>query len=667
MFDPALVIPSAPPEIVVPEAVLADDFTRIFALPRRPPLNCERDLVSKLYAPETQALIDFMTEQYSRGERVCACGLSQKYIAAGISMEEGWYKFVKESGNPFEMKQDDFFAIWGHPCINKFKAEQAWALYEAPKAGGIHGFLSVGAGKTLIFILMALAFPNCRTALLLAKPTQRIHYRLNYIRLREHFKVPSIVFDDATEGFWIKGQPVVHFFPYSRLSRPESTAYFDSLDFDTVLADESHCIARPSSRTNRVKTFFAEKNARLADGSGTLIKKGICDTFHLAAFSLGTGSPQPLNPEVAAALGAVVDPSFTPDRSSEVAMLLQRKFAPEAKRPDLAYPIAQVREGLRIRLIETLGVISTRAHSVDCSLSMMIRPAPPIPVEIELALNDARAAKRPDGEVLVEAPIVARCVREVACGFHSYWAYPKGEPLELRARWFEARKCYFRELRSVLENPVQYLDSPHLCYQAAMRAWSKPAYDGPLPTWKSETWQAWHAIKNQVDPDPRTAWLKDAAGNIVGEYLARDAAAWALEHRGIVWCKSVAFGQKIAQIAKIPYHGGGPEAERRIMAEKGKTSIVVSIPAHGESRDGLQRIFSKQLVTELPASGDGWEQLLGRLLREGQKEDTVETWIYRHVPEYRDDFKQAVMLAEFIEQTTLNRQWLNVADKDFKL
>ena len=73
--------------------------------------------------------------------------------------------------------------------------------------------------------------------------------------------------------------------------------------------------------------------------------------------------------------------------------------------------------------------------------------------------------------------------------------------------------------------------------------------------------------------------------------------------------------------------------------------------AHGTGRDGLQRVFSRQLVVCSPSSGDTWEQLLGRLHRVGQHADEVETWVYRHTPELVEAFEQATEQALYTKAT----------------
>jgi hypothetical protein len=106
-------------------------------------------------------------------------------------------------------------------------------------------------------------------------------------------------------------------------------------------------------------------------------------------------------------------------------------------------------------------------------------------------------------------------------------------------------------------------------------------------------------------------------------------------------------------------------AESRLRAEKGDRSIVASIKAHGTGRDGLQYIFSKNLVANPPSSGATWEQLLGRTHRVGQRSDEVEVWTYRHTPELRECLDDAIGQARYIHATLGLEQKLLTASLGF--
>jgi hypothetical protein len=258
---------------------------------------------------------------------------------------------------------------------------------------------------------------------------------------------------------------------------------------------------------------------------------------------------------------------------------------------------------------------------------------------------------RPDGEELVEALEVRVVARQLAAGFYYRWRFPRKEPAELIERWFAARKAWHKELREKLKLRQEHLDSPMLAANAAARFYE--GYEGPLPIWSAATWPAWNEIQAQVYHETEAIWVND--------WLARDAAEWVKKHKGVVWCDTGAFGHRVAELAGLPYHGGGPNAETAIRAEKGDRGIVASRHAHGTGRDGLQRYFREQYTPEPPASGHAWEQLLGRLHRIGQEADEVDTHIPRHEPELVDALDSAVAQARYVYETTGANQKLLAA------
>jgi hypothetical protein len=671
-----------------------DEIPRIVALARRQPLDCERERGTRQWAPEAQALIDLMTEKFSRGPRL-SCGCRDRTITAtaggGLTVfHQG--RLDAPPPPPLLTTVDAFCADnfhnlktvetarllkpgfsatlpgLGHPvCLTELNPVQAWTLRELPKTRGIFGLISVGFGKTILGLLAPLSIPGVKTVVILAKPNQRLHYRNAYLRLREHFLVPSFILDKTDiEGasFIVAGTPVLHFVPYSLLSSYKSTDLFKRLNPDAIIADEVHSIAAQTTRTTRfLKYMGSREDVVFAGWSGSTVKRSIKDVSHLAAHALGLGSPYPIWPSEVAKWAAVIDPLPLPDTSSDTAIALKKAFDKNASKVTGIFSSMRndgIREGHRERLITTPGIISTRASAATASLSMKLREPPKMPEAVKKALLDVRVDEvRPDGEILVENIDIIMCAKSVACGWFEYWAYPKGEPAELIEEWFASRKLWSKALRRKLLLGETHLDSPMLCANAAERAWRTPKYDGSLPTWLEESWPAWARVKELVQPDPRVRWIDD--------YLARDAAEWATENKGVVWCQSRALGLKIAEITGLPYHAGGPKGEEKILAEKGDRSIIASIDAYGTGLDGLQNKFYKQLITEPPSSGDRWEQLLGRLVRIGQPEDTVETEVYAHTAEIKDALRKAFVLAEFIEATTPNKQLLLSADCDFEL
>jgi len=701
-------------------ASVYDDLGRILSLEQRPVLNCERDLFTRRWAPEAQAMIDVVTARYSRARLSCGCRdrvvealgggrlvvfqqgkpgnlppPPREFDANAFLIDNGYNKETVKAVSGLSKGQSVRLKGLDRPCITQFNPVQAWILRELPRAGGILGFVAIGGGKSIASMLSPLAlWPKVRTVALLAKPDQRLHYQKHYLHIREHFRVPSIIFDGwktpgAEGSIFVEGTPAVHFVPYSILQQMKSTNLLSDLNPDMIVADEAHCLSagptsrrRASTRASRFLAYLTKRSGvHVCAWSGSLINKSLYDLTHIAAHCLGLGSPYPIMPKTVEEWALVLDPSHNADRKSPTAKKLRQVFGQNAVELDDAMFFAGmdsdggVRVGLRKRVVQTLGVISTKSASVSCSISIKERKAPPVPQAIRDILvgirNESILHVGDFEEVLVEKFEVTAAAKEVAAGFYNFWAFPKHpcscptdatskqrcDQCQLIDEWFLRRKAWNKELRNRLMRPAPHLDSSALCANAAERAWRNPPYDGGLPVWSAETWQLWAEIKDKVESDPRHKWID--------EYLAQDAANWALEHTGIVWYHSRAFGKKVSQLAGIPFHDGGDGAEARILAEKGDRSIVASISSHSEGRDGLQFKFCKQLVAEPPSSGKGWDQLLGRLAREGQEADCIETWCYRHVPEFSDAFAKAITLAEFDEEMSPTQSLLLASDIEF--
>ena len=87
------------------------------------------------------------------------------------------------------------------------------------------------------------------------------------------------------------------------------------------------------------------------------------------------------------------------------------------------------------------------------------------------------------------------------------------------------------------------------------------------------------------------------------------------------------------------------------------TICALSISKFGEGVDGLQYLFSDQLIVESPSSGRRWEQTVGRTHRHGQEAHTVDVeWTF--LPPFSHAFQRAITDAEYIFSTTGSRHKL---------
>lgn len=611
-----------------PAVEQSKDLRRILAIPRRPAVDLDGSAMAL-------ALIEYMQKILFLGPKDCVCQ-----------------------------------SAYHRPCITRLKASQAWALFEASLVQGLLGALSVGSGKTILNILLPMVVRDCKHAVILIPPGLRQQLLAEFRMLREHYKVPHLMLDGVHhKSNQPPGGPVLHVVPYSKFNRPESTAILGELNPDLIIADECHKIRNlTTATTSRVmRRFLEKKETRFCGYSGTITAKSIRDYAHIAAIALRENSPLPLDPSTVEEWAVALDPNPLP--------------APAGALMALCEPgETKVYEGFHRRLVETRGFVATTSGSIDASINIMQRVPPPMPDRLKELLKEVRAnEERPDGEQLVDILQITKCVRELACGFFYRWKFPHGEPESLIKEWFSRRKAWGKELREQLKNRQEHMDSPKLCANAAKRAYQGEfggeAYVGDLPVWYADTWKPWAEIKDKVYHEQDIIWLDrikpedrelyHKAYTPGADYLAKDAAEWGLKHRGVIWYEHRALGERISEISGLPRHGGGLGAEERILAEKGDRSIVASIKSHGTGRDGLQRLFNEQLITNPPSSGDIFEQVLGRLHRIGQEEDEVNTHVYRHVPEFAESIDKAICQAKYVAGTLGSNQKLLAATCDF--
>lgn len=521
------------------------------------------------------------------------------------------------------------------PCPTRLLPTQARALLEAPRAGGLLAPIGVGHGKTLVDLLLPMVMGS-RTAVLLIPANLRAQLlERDWDYYGAHWTLPNLA-----GGRWFQaGKPALHVLTYSKLSTQEGTDLLSRIKPDLIICDEAHNLRdRRAARTVRFLRYFRQaEGVRLCALSGTLTSKSIRDYAHLSELALRDGSPLPLHPPTVEEWASAIDPSDSPADAGAL-----RRFCEAGE---------HVRDGFRRRRNDTPGVVATEESALGTSLVIRERKLElpqAIHAHITTVLEDG---VRPDGEELVERLQQVACARQLASGFFHRWRYPRQEPLELITEWFAKRQSWNRELRQRLTHPREHLDSPGLLLRAALRAYQEPPYEGELPTWKAKEFRAWYAIHRDVQPVPEAVWLSDA--------VVEDAAAWAQEAPGIVWCEFPELGERIARAAGVPWYGGGTEASTAIALERGDRAIVASIRAHATGKN-LQA-FSRNLVVNPPADGGAWEQLLGRTHRQGQTADEVTVDLYLHTDELRRAWDKAREYALFIEQTEGQRQKLCLA------
>jgi len=617
-----------------PAVSWSDELRRILALPHR-----ELELDG---SDRAEAMIDAMTERYARPAipgRRCRC----------------------EEIDPDRYRDEG--------CITRLRLPQAQALREIGICGGLLGPIGVGHGKTLVDLLGALAFQyhdaKLKTIVLLVPAGLAEQLMGDYEYYGQHFKMPQIVvhghdYINTVEKMNPKvllerNAPVVHVVKYSLLSRPEATVWIEQhLKPDAIIADECHKLRNIKTATGARVYRYMEEIApwtKFAGLSGSMTAKSINDYWHLAKWALRGGSPLPVIEEVKDDWRRAIDPG---DNPADPGPLMQ-----------LCAKGEHIYSGFKRRIAETMGVVTTTAPAVDVELVLRERKAPPIPQQVREYLKMVRGQipgqsgpQRPDGEELVTSLEMSACAMQVACGFYYRWIYPRcvfPRDEELVREWRDTRKAWLCEVRAKLKNLDEHMDSPRLVTNAAERFYGIREKRKGLPVWESRMFPHWIKIKNKVYAETQAVCFND--------YLVRDAIAWSNEFRGIAWYEHDAIGEWMSSLSGLPKYGGGKDAKRAmlgdpkrgIVGEDGSRSIICSIKAHGTGTNGLQHKFHEALLFNPMADPNGWEQVLGREHRPGQKH-ACEAWFYRHTDELKRHVDTALTAAYYIEGTGFGQQ-----------
>jgi hypothetical protein len=323
-----------------------------------------------------------------------------------------------------------------------------------------------------------------------------------------------------------------------------------------------------------------------------------------------------------------------------------------------------IREGFRKRLVESPGVIVLDSPStVRASLTIQeVTSSITVPDNIEDAFHKLRTTwETPGGEVITSALEFARHAQEMVLGFYYRWVWPDNQP---DFEWLLARRAWRQLVRHIIRYGYRGTD-----FDTELQVWNAVAA-GHVPDSapsKSELgimqpFKTWSAIKDRVDPQTEAVWLSEYMVDFAEEWVNRKPLAptdvWGHRGGGICWVAQDAVFQKLRhRLGTSLTFGGGDD---HISQASGEHSIVASVHAHREGKN-LQA-FSRALVLSAPPGGQGWEQMMGRMHREGQTADEVTIEVMFHCVEQWNAFQQALRDARYAQETQGMRQKLLYAD-----
>jgi len=390
--------------------------------------------------------------------------------------------------------------------------------------------------------------------------------------------------------------------------------------------DEAHKLKRPqSARTKRFRRYTSEHpGCRVVALSGTMTSQTILDYAHFCELALGKGSPLPSGYHELVDWGGALDVDPLEPRAPGALM-------------GFCAPGEGVREGYRRRLVETPGVIATEGEGFDGTI--IVRQAPiRLPAKVEAVRERVTSTWEIGDQVITEATHFGRVMKQLSCGFYYEWRWPGDTPDQ---EWLEARRWWYRELRTFLQHRSKAgLDSRLL----VERALKKGEVVGDI----KDAWHAWSKVADRPEPETVAVWIDP--------FMVEAAKRWAKANKGgIIWYEHRTAFEHAFRDAGFPVYASGDDAD-----EATEDVIVCSIRAQGTGKN-LQYRYHRNLIISMTSSGDTLEQLIGRTHRPKQPEDEVIVDWFAHTPEMIRAYAKAKARAVYMQETTGQRQKILLA------
>jgi hypothetical protein len=501
---------------------------------------------------------------------------------------------------------------------------QAQALLEAGTQGGLFGPIRVGGGKTLLSLLLPYVLDSRRPLLIL--PAKLIEKTKREMReLAEHWPIPNFI----------------RIVSYEILGRAGHAELLEKYEPDLIVADECHKLKSPKAAvTKRVSRFMnAHPGVRFAAISGTITTRSVKDYAHILRWCLDPGRcPLPNSWSELEDWSDALDEKTSGENTCDPGFLLSFSDAEEIVKHGR---LTAARIAVRRRLTDTPGVVATREiHDASCTLTLqalMIDTSN----EVERAFTTLREDwTTPDGWPISDPMTLWRHARELALGFYYRW-----DPRPPDA-WLFARKDWSAMCREILSSNRRNLDSELQVTNAV----DQGLYPEALPLLTH-----WRSVKDTFEPNTVPVWLDDS--------VIKACNLWATREPGIVWTEHRAFAVELSRVSHLQYYGrlGLNSQSRPIEKHDTSESMIASVASNSEGRN-LQH-WSRGLVVSPPPNGRIWEQLLGRMHRDGQRADEVTYEPIVSCLEHVTALHQAIADAHYIEHSTGQAQKLIYADK----
>lgn len=523
----------------------------------------------------------------------------------------------------------------------RLRPVQAASLRDLHDFGGLVNPVRVGGGKTLISFLAPTVVEAQRPLLVVPGGLKEKTVR-DFIKLSQEWQ--------SHHNYRIES--------YERISRVNGNELLQEIAPDLIILDEAHRAKNPKAAVTKRLRRWIENNpeTKLAALSGTLISRSILDFAHLLDWALPPElRPIPRSYTERGSWALAIDERLPPNAQRLAPGALEVLYNDEEK--SIVSPEVAVRRAFRRRLAETPGVVATEEGFLGASLRVEALEFKPNQDVAQALRSLFDGWQRPDGVDLTSPMEVWRCARELALGFFYIWDPPGPED------WMQARRKWSAAVRHILGHNQRQLDSELPVKMACRRGEydrdfvsqnGVRLFDEPI----GDIYRAWEKIQPTFEPNTVPVWIDDSALEVCKK--------WMEKNKGIVWVDHVAFGKKLSEFTGRPYFAQkGLDTSGKFIDdfEPEDGSIIASISANSAGRN-LQH-WSKALVASAPPGGVVWEQMLGRIHRDGQEAEEVSYEVLIGSYEQWSSFEQAVENAFFLQDTSGQAQKLCYADKVF--
>lgn len=486
----------------------------------------------------------------------------------------------------------------GPRCPLLLKPIQAQAIAEAVQVGGLFASAAVGAGKTLIALLLARAMGATRPVLF--EPAGLIQQvKDDFVRLTRFWDAtPPFVMSYETIGHPDHPTDLCGCIPCTQALEESPNGFRP----DLVICDECDLLRDPKSgRTIRIRRYITNHLAtvRACFMTGTPLRKSLKNMIPMMLLALRDRAPVPMSwlaiEQICSALddnptmlpGAILALATDPDH-------ILKMWDPEyAREDDGLYILA--RYIYRDRLLQTAGVIQSTAQSCTTALSVTLIVPPEDRVGDHFFHQFRKTQCTPDGWDVDDPLSAFRYGTELGCDFYSVW---DPRPPE---KWIKARRVASVFIRESIAESQRRGRRPLETSAQVYRAFPD-----------AEELRAWKEIEPSFKPNSVAV---PTSSNVLGfavQWLAQNSPA-------LVWVQHTYVGETLSKMSGIPYFaGGGKDAHGRYIGDYDPTkSAILSIAANSRGRN-LQA-WNRGLVIGPPQAATMWEQgVFGRMHRQGQ-------------------------------------------------